>query len=95
MRFPLETKKQSKGLSSVTSVPLRGGNADNGVQCGVAYVNLNNTAGNANWNIRASLTYRNLDLKQNAPLSPCPLAKINPMQAPASSASKAGERIRQ
>nr|DAF64530.1 MAG TPA: hypothetical protein [Myoviridae sp. ctu6J18] len=35
------------------AVALVGGNTNNGANCG-AYVNLNNTASNANWNIGGS-----------------------------------------
>lgn len=36
------------------AVPLVGGNCNNGAKCG-RYVNVNNVAGNARWNIGASL----------------------------------------
>jgi hypothetical protein len=36
---------------------LFGGNCNNGLQCGPFYVNLNNTASNANWNIGARHSY--------------------------------------
>lgn len=39
------------------AVPLVGGNCNNGLNCG-AYVNLNNTAGNANWNIAPGHSYQ-------------------------------------
>ena len=35
-------------------VALRGGNCNNGANCGFRYVNVNNTASNSNWNIGAS-----------------------------------------
>ena len=35
----------------------RGGNSNNDAQCGAFYLNLNNTASNANWNIGASQSY--------------------------------------
>lgn len=47
----------NKGLPTCARVPLRGGNSNNGVKDGAFYVNLNNDASNANWNIGASLTY--------------------------------------
>lgn len=34
-----------------------GGNANNGTNCGPGYVNLNNTASNANWNIAPGISY--------------------------------------
>ena len=75
-------------------MPIRGANANNGVNAGVAAINLNNTASNANWNQGAALTYQGLEQKQNAPPDPYLSVKINPMQASASSISKADERIR-
>jgi len=39
---------------SPPAVPIVGGNCDNGAKCG-RYLNVNNVAGNANWNIGASL----------------------------------------
>ena len=39
------------------SVCLRGGNCNNGSKCGARYLNANNTASRANWNIGGSLTY--------------------------------------
>ena len=36
------------------AVALVGGNCNNGENCGADYLNLNNSAGNANWNIGAS-----------------------------------------
>ena len=38
-------------------MPLVGGNCNNGLNCG-AYVNLNNTASNANWNIAPGHSYQ-------------------------------------
>ena len=35
-------------------VAQRGGNSNNGAKDGASYVNLNNTASNANWNIGAA-----------------------------------------
>ena len=34
---------------------IRGGNSRNGVNCGLFYVNANNTASNASWNNGAAL----------------------------------------
>lgn len=45
------------GYGGATSVPYRGGNSNNGAHCGAFYVNLNNTASNANWNIGAAQSY--------------------------------------
>jgi len=39
---------------SPPAVPIVGGNCDNGAKSG-RYLNVNNVAGNANWNIGASL----------------------------------------
>lgn len=39
---------------SPAAVPIVGGNCDNGAKCG-RYLNVNNVAGNARWNIGASL----------------------------------------
>jgi len=36
---------------------MAGGNLNNGLNCGPLYWNWNNTAGNANWNRGASLSY--------------------------------------
>jgi len=38
----------------------RGGNSNNSANVGAAYLNLNNTAGNANWNIGAAHSYQAL-----------------------------------
>lgn len=38
-------------------VVLRGGNCNNGSKCGARYLNANNDAAVANWNIGASLSY--------------------------------------
>jgi hypothetical protein len=38
-------------------VPIVGGNCNNDAKCGARYLNCNNAASNANWNIGASLTY--------------------------------------
>jgi len=43
--------------TGIVAVPLVGGNCNNGLNCG-AYVNLNNTAGNANWNIAPGHSYQ-------------------------------------
>ena len=40
--------------SFAPAVPIVGGNCDNGAKCG-RYLNVNTVAGNANWNIGASL----------------------------------------
>ena len=40
-----------------TRVPYRGGNSNNGANCGAFYVNLNNDASNSRWNIGAALSY--------------------------------------
>ena len=44
------------------AVALVGGNCNNGENCGADYLNLNNAAGNANWNIGASnfFSYRSV-----------------------------------
>ncbi|MEG2421954.1 MAG: hypothetical protein RSB55_10385, partial [Oscillospiraceae bacterium] len=39
------------------SVVLAGGNCDNGWDCGPRCLNANNVAGDADWNIGASLSY--------------------------------------
>ena len=46
--------------NAITSVPLRGGRAASGVKCGVASVNLNSAAGDADWNVGASLSCKPL-----------------------------------
>ena len=48
--------------AGITAVALVGGNCNNGDYCGVDYLNLNNSAGNANWNIGASnfFSYRSV-----------------------------------
>lgn len=38
-------------------VALAGGNCNNGARCGARYLNLNNLASRANWNIGASLSH--------------------------------------
>lgn len=65
------------GFPSATRVPIRGGNSNNGANCGVSYANLNNDASNANWNIGAALTYPILEQSLNAEGQPSPLAEIN------------------
>lgn len=58
------------GYGGATSVPYRGGNSNNGAHCGAFYVNLNNTASNANWNIGAAQSYpdrRNNEMRRNIP----------------------------
>ena len=37
-----------------TSVAIAGGNSNNGFKCGARYLNVNNLASKANWNIGAS-----------------------------------------
>lgn len=39
------------------AVCLRGGNCNNGAKCGARYLNANNAASRANWNIGGSLPY--------------------------------------
>lgn len=56
-------KEESKNIIGDfpgVSVPLVGGNCNNGLNCG-AYVNLNNTAGNANWNIAPGHSYQTME----------------------------------
>ena len=75
---------------------LRGGNCNNGSKCG-RYVNVNNAASNANWNIGASLLlplsfYRQTRASgfdtDNASIFPQPMLKINPPRG------AAGKRVR-
>ena len=40
------------------AVSLRFGNCNNGANCGGRYLNFNNTAGNANWNIGSAWFYQ-------------------------------------
>lgn len=47
---------QTKGSSRAEAVALRSGNLNNGSHVGFA-INLNNDAGNANWNIGSSQSY--------------------------------------
>ena len=49
-----EYAHETRAFSCCLSVPIVGGNCDNGGKCG-RYLNVNNTAGNARWNIGASL----------------------------------------
>ena len=55
------------GLRHLGTVALRFGNCNNGTNDGLRYLNVNNTAGNANWNIGAALFYlkRNNNPKQS------------------------------
>jgi hypothetical protein len=55
-------------------VAYRGGNCNNDADVGAFYSNLNNSAGNTNWNIGASVTYLEF---LNATYFPCLLAKMN------------------
>ena len=41
------------------AVALVGGNCNNGENCGADYLNLNNSAGNANWNIDSPAVIQN------------------------------------
>lgn len=50
------------------------GTANNGLNCGTFYVNLNNTFSNTNWNNDAALTYPKILI--NAVVYPC-VAEIN------------------
>lgn len=77
-------------------VPIVGGNCDNGSKCG-RYLNVNNTAGNARWNIGASLIlalsfteYLHMQFlySNNVSLFPQHLLKINLLRG---TASKRGE----
>lgn len=43
------------------AVALRFGNCNNGTNDGLRYLNVNNTATNANWNIGAALFYLNME----------------------------------
>ena len=43
------------------AVALRFGNCNNGTNDGLRYLNVNNTAGNANWNIGTALFYLNME----------------------------------
>ena len=54
----------------------RGGNSNNDAQCGAFYLNLNNTASNANWNIGASQSYP-IHNDMNALRLPLHLEKID------------------
>lgn len=54
------------------SVAIVGGNCNNGANCGARYLNLNNDAGNANWNIGASPALKGyLKTYSSEWLSPC------------------------
>lgn len=62
-RRKVQHTKKNNGRENIigdfrgVAVPLVGGNCNNGLNCG-AYVNLNNTAGNANWNIAPGHSYQ-------------------------------------
>lgn len=73
-----------------------GGNCNNGLHCGALCSNVNNLASNTNWNVGATKSYSSMERKQNAPLIPQPLLKINPTQGAASSVVEncAGDKIR-
>lgn len=60
-------------------MPLVGGNCNNGLNCG-AYVNLNNTAGNANWNIAPGHSYQTMEDQPKAREIPTPLAVEIPLK---------------
>ena len=82
-------------------MPIVGGNCDNGSKCG-RYLNVNNVAGNARWNIGASLflplsyngTSPQGDLKYsvNVNLFPQPMLKINLTRGAASKRDTAHRR---
>ena len=54
MKKRVKARDSAPPLSGCVAVALVGGNCNNGANCGPWAVNLNNTAGNANWNIGAS-----------------------------------------
>ena len=62
-------------LTSPRAVALRFGNCNNGTNDGGRYLNVNNTATNANWNIGAALFYPiwNNNKKSVPFLHPCAL----------------------
>ena len=60
------------------AVALVGGNCNNGENCGADYLNLNNSAGNANWNIGASNFFSYRSVQSNAAYIPRHKAKIIP-----------------
>lgn len=75
-------------------VPIVGGNCNNGGKCG-RYVNVNNVAGNARWNIGASLSYSFHTPsfgRYNVSIFPQPLLKINPTRGAASKRTTAHRR---
>ena len=62
-------------------VAIRGGNCNNGANCGFRYVNVNNTASNSNWNIGASPVFHSVYAKYRASIIPYPLVKMNFVKA--------------
>lgn len=46
-----------RGSPPARSVPIVGGDCNNGSRCGARYLNVNNAASIANWNVGASLSY--------------------------------------
>ncbi len=57
-----------------------GGNCSNGANCGASYVNLNNSASNASWNIGASPSCQKSSSFYNARYIPGRLAEIKPKE---------------
>ena len=60
-------------------VAIRGGNCNNGANCGFRYVNVNNAASNSNWNIGASPVFRITNSR--ASIIPYLLVKMNFVKA--------------
>ncbi len=62
------TDRDPRGLCPlVVAVAIVGGNCNNGSKCGARYLNVNNAASNARWNIGASLSYPINDSRRDRP----------------------------
>lgn len=86
--------EQNKRVYLRARVPYRGGNSNNGSHDGAWYVNLNNDASNARWNIGAALSYPKIGISTEGQIYPHLSVEIISLRAPVSSRSNAGERIR-
>ena len=72
-------------LRSPVAVAIVGGNCNNGAKCG-RYVNVNNVAGNARWNIGPAhlIPFTPSFGRYNVRIFPQPMLKMNPLRGAAS-----------
>ena len=80
-------------LRSPVAVAFVGGNCNNGAKCG-RYVNVNNVAGNARWNIGPAhlIPFTPSFGRYNVRIFPQPMLKMNPLRGAASKRNTAHRR---